>query len=40
VSKELGIKIEFIDFKEFIVFEKTFVPLLVKFKTSLKTIME
>jgi hypothetical protein len=32
VSKELGIKIELSDFKEFIVFEETFNPLLTKYK--------
>lgn len=32
VSKELGIKIELSDFKEFIVLEETFNPFLTKFK--------
>ena len=36
VSKELGIKIELSDFKEFIVFEKTFQPLLTKYKNELQ----
>lgn len=52
VSKELGIKIELSDFKEFIAFEETFNPLLNKYKnkfctedllafnTSLKTMLE
>jgi hypothetical protein len=35
VSKELGIKIELSDFKEFVVFEKTFRPLLSKYKNEL-----
>lgn len=37
VSKELDIKIELSDFKEFVVFEKTFRPLLTKFKEKLST---
>ena len=37
VSKELDIKIELSDFKEFIVFEKTFGPFLTKFKEKLST---
>ena len=37
VSKDLDIKIELSDFKEFIVFEKTFRPLLTKFKEKLST---
>lgn len=37
VSKELGIKIELIDFKEFIVFEKTFNPLITKYKNKFCT---
>ena len=32
VSKELNISIELNDFKEFIVFEETFNPLLTKYK--------
>lgn len=52
VSKELGIKIELSDFKEFIVFEETFNPLITEYKnkfctqelqsfnTSLKTMIE
>ncbi|MEN9876498.1 MAG: hypothetical protein RLZZ529_1495 [Bacteroidota bacterium] len=32
VSKELGIKIELSDFKEFIVLQETFYPLLTKYK--------
>ncbi|MBF6641682.1 hypothetical protein IVB69_09335 [Flavobacterium sp. J49] len=36
VSKELEIKIELSDFKEFIVFEKTFRPLLTKYKNELQ----
>ena len=52
VSKELGIKIELSDFKEFITFEETFNPLLTKYKnrfitdelkphnTSLQTMLE
>lgn len=52
VSKELGIKIELSDFKEFIVLEKTFNPLITKYKnkfcteelqpfnTSLQTMLE
>ena len=52
VSKELGIKIELSDFKEFIVLEETFNPLITKYKnkfcteklkpfnTSLKTMLE
>jgi hypothetical protein len=52
VSKELGIKIELIDFKEFIVLEETFNPLITKYKnkfcteelqpfnTSLQTMLE
>ena len=36
VSKELGIKIELSDFKEFIVFEETFGPLLTKYKNELQ----
>ena len=35
VSKELGIKIALSDFKEFIVFEETFNPLLTKYKNRL-----
>ena len=34
VSEELGIKIELNDFKEFIVFEETFNPLMTDFKTN------
>jgi hypothetical protein len=37
VSKELDIKIELSDFKEFIVFEKTFRPLLTNYKNSFST---
>ena len=37
VSKELGIKIELSDFKEFIVFEETFNPLLTKYKNRFST---
>jgi hypothetical protein len=37
VSKELDIKIELSDFKEFIVFEKTFRPFLTNFKNLLCT---
>jgi hypothetical protein len=37
VSKELGIKIALSDFKEFIVFEETFNPLLTKYKNKLGT---
>jgi hypothetical protein len=37
VSKELGIKIALSDFKEFIVFEETFNPLLTKYKNKLST---
>ena len=52
VSKELGIKIELSDFKEFIVLEETFNPFLTKYKnkfcteelqpfnTSLQTMLE
>ena len=36
VSKELRIKIELSDFKEFILFEKTFRPLLTKYKNELQ----
>jgi hypothetical protein len=39
VSKELGIKIALSDFKEFIVFEETFNPLLTKYKNKLDTIV-
>lgn len=37
VSKELGIKIELSDFKEFIVFEETFNPLITKYKNKFCT---
>jgi hypothetical protein len=37
VSKELGIKIELSDFKEFITFEETFNPLLTKYKNRFST---
>jgi hypothetical protein len=37
VSKELGIKIELSDFKEFIAFEETFNPLLNKYKNKFCT---
>jgi hypothetical protein len=37
VSKELSIKIELSDFKEFIVFEKTFNPLITKYKNKFCT---
>lgn len=40
VSKELGIKIELSDFKEFIVFEKTFNPLLTKYKNKFSSDMQ
>ena len=37
VSKELGIKIELSDFKEFMVLEETFNPLLTKYKNKFCT---
>ena len=37
VSKELGIKIELSDFKEFIVLEETFNPLITKYKNKFCT---
>ena len=37
VSKELGIKIELSDFKEFIAFEETFNPLITKYKNKFCT---
>ena len=37
VSKELGIKIELTDFKEFIVLEETFNPLITKYKNKFCT---
>jgi hypothetical protein len=37
VSKELGIKIELSDFKEFIVLEKTYNPLITKYKNKFCT---
>ena len=37
VSKDLDIKIELSDFKEFIVFEKTFGPLLTNYKNRFST---
>ncbi len=37
VSKELGIKIELSDFKDFIMFEETFNPLLTKYKNRFST---
>jgi hypothetical protein len=40
VSKELGIKIELNDFKEFIVFEKTYNPLLTKYKNKFSSDMQ
>jgi hypothetical protein len=37
VSKELGIKIELSDFKEFIVLEETFNPFITKYKNKFCT---
>ena len=36
VSKELGIKIELSDFKEFIVLEETYNPLITEYKNELQ----
>ena len=37
VSKELGIKIELSDFKEFIVLEETYNPLITRYKNKFCT---